>query len=139
VKRSEEMEKLRTQIKASGGPDRFIDEVEEKQIFDKGRELGIKASTVEAHLNQLCTDNKWTREKEIIEDINDQLIEATKDDGAIDQKEFEHCINYAILLNMPRKRAMQLSVQFVMKEGLKIKKKWLGKDWFEPLKQKYAN
>jgi hypothetical protein len=136
MNRSENVQKLATHIKGCGGPDKYIDEDEEADIFRKGDELGIKKPTVEAVLNQMCRDDDWTREKEIIEDLKDQLDETTEDDGVIDKNEFEHCVNYAVKMNMPRRRAMELGVQYVIKNNLKIKKSWFV-DWFEPLRQKY--
>jgi hypothetical protein len=133
----ENIETIRKQIEAAGGPDRYIDEQEEKEIYQKGEGLGVDRATVEALLNQMCRDHRWTRELDVVPDLYDQLEEATKDDGVIDQKEFEHCVNYAVAMNMPRKRAMQLSVKFIQDNQLAIKKGWFGKDWFEPLRRQY--
>ena len=89
-------------------------------------------------LNLMCRDGGWTREMDIIDDLLDMLRETTSDDGAIDQKEWEHCINYAVAMNMPRKRAMQLGVKFVDDNRLKVKKKLFGGDWFKPLREHYS-
>ena len=133
----ENIETLRKQIEGAGGPDRYVDEEEEKNISDKGQTLGIDQTTIEAVLNQMCRDNEWTREKDVIADLYDQLDEATKDDSVVDQKEFEHCVNYAVAMNMPRKRAMQLSVKFIQDNRLDIKKGLFRKDWFDPLRRRY--
>ncbi len=132
------IETLRKQIEGAGGPDKYIDEEEEKDVFDKGKALDVDQATVEAVLNQMCRDAGWTREKDVIPDLYDQLDEATMDDGVIDQKEFEHSVNYAVAMNMPRKRAMQLSVKYVQDKRLAVKKPFFGKDWFGPLRREYG-
>jgi hypothetical protein len=129
---------LRADIEGKGAPDKYIDADEEREIYEKGEELGIQRPAVEAVLNQMCQSNSWTRELDIIDDVRDQLEEATKDDGVIDQREFEHCINYAVAMNMPRRRAMELSVEFIQANRLSIKKARFRKDWFEPLRQQYG-
>ena len=90
---AESIKTLQKRIQGFGSSDRYIDHGEEQDVFGKGQSLGIDRATVEAILNQLCRDNGWVREKEIIPDIYDQLDEATMDDGVIDQKEFDHSIN----------------------------------------------
>ena len=134
----EAIEKLRKEIEASGEVDKYIDADEEKAIYSKGDTLGLTSKRVESMLNLMCRDGGWTRELDIIDDLLDILRETTSDDGAIDQKEWEHCINYAVAMNMPRKRAMHLGVKFVSENRLKIKKKLLGGDWFKPLKEHYS-
>lgn len=134
---SEHLKQLRKVIMACGGPDKYIDVDEEADIYDKGKQLRIDRPRVEAILNQLCRDNQWTLENEIIEDVNDQVVGSAKD-GTISEKHFEHCINYAVCLNMPRQRALEITVRSVTKAKLKIKTKLFGKDWFEPLRRKYS-
>jgi hypothetical protein len=133
----QQIESLRTAVESSGGPDKYIDSDEEASILARGKILGLDPHSIEAVVNEMCRERGWTREKDIIADLNDILQEATSDDGAIDQREFEHCVNYAVSMNMPRKRAMELCVQYIVKRRLAIKKKWLGKDWFAPLRSQY--
>lgn len=134
---AESIKTLQKRIQGFGSSDRYIDHDEEQDVFEKGQSLGIDRATVDAILNQICRDNGWIREKDIVPDIYDQLDEATMDDGVIDRKEFDHSINYAVAMNMPRKRAMQLSVKYVLDKRLAIKKSFLGQDWFEPLRRQY--
>lgn len=135
---SEKVSKLKKVIETSGGPDKYIDNDEEREIFTQGSSLGIAPETTEAVLNHFCRERQWTREREIIQDLEDTLDEATKDDGAIDKGEFEHCVNYAVNMNMPRKRALELAVKFIGDRGLKIKKKFLKGDWFAPIRDQYG-
>jgi hypothetical protein len=135
---SEKMSRLQKMIETSGGPDKYIDAEEEREIFEHGSSLGIARETVEAVLNHYCRDRDWTREQEILCDLRDTLDEATRDDGAIDRGEFEHCVNYAVSMNMPRKRATELAVRYVSDHHLKIKKKLLQGDWFAPIRDQYG-
>ncbi|MDA7928929.1 hypothetical protein N9B54_03115 [Mariniblastus sp.] len=136
---AESIKKLRKLIQGFGSSDKYIDQNEEQDVFDKGQSLEIDRATIEAILNQICRDNGWIREKDIVPDIYDQLDEATMDDGVINRKEFDHSINYAVAMNMPRKRAMQLSVKYVLDKRLAIKKPFLGRDWFEALRRQYTS
>jgi hypothetical protein len=135
---SEKLTALRREIESYGGPDRYIDEEEEGLVFKKAAKAGVDQAAAEALLNQMCIEEGWTREKDIIPDLEDVLEEATRDDGVIDQKEFEHCVNYAVSMNMPRKRAMQLSVKFILDRKLAIKKGWFKKDWFADIQKQYS-
>jgi len=138
VTSDEDIERLRKEIEAAGSVDKYIDTDEEKSIYARAKAFAISPKRVDSLLNLMCRDGGWTRELDIIEDLSDMLKETTHDDGAIDQKEWEHCINYSVAMNMPRKRAMELGVQFVIQNNLKIKKKLFGKDWFQPLKEHYS-
>ncbi|MFO7902476.1 MAG: hypothetical protein ACQESR_00945 [Planctomycetota bacterium] len=131
------IETLRKEIEGAGAPDAYIDEEEERHIFARGDGLGVDRATVEAVLNQICRDNGWIREKDVVPDLHDQLDEATRDDGVIDRREFEHCVNYAVAMNMPRKRAMEVSVKYVEDNKLSIKKGVFRTDWFKPLRDQY--
>jgi len=132
---------LRNEIAACGGPDKYLDGDEERHLFDRSLAAGLDRDSIESVINQMCRDQGWTREKEIVPDLNDLLEGTTRDDGAIDKKEFDHCVNFAVSLNMPRRRAVELAVRFVENHHLKIKKSgmnWLGMgtDWFEPLRHR---
>ena len=134
----EAIEKLRKEIEASGEIDKYIDAEEEEAIYSKADSLGICSTQVESMLNLMCRDGGWQRELEIRDDLYDILRETTSDDGAIDQKEWEHCINYAVSMKMPRKRAMHLGVKFVRDNRLTVKKRIFGPDWFKPLSEHYS-
>lgn len=131
---ADKIKSLRKEIEASGGPDKYIDVEEEEAIFKKGASLGLERNDVESELNQMCLNGEWTRESDIVPDLKDILEESTMDDGAIDKREFEHCVNYGVSMNMPRQDAMRYCVRYIIEKNLKIKKGFFGKDWFTPLK-----
>jgi hypothetical protein len=130
----EEQLKLYHIIDGYGAPDKYIDAKEEKQIIEKAEELNIWQGQAEAMLNHRCRKNKWTRESGIAFDLRIILDEATKDDGVIDKKEFDHAIGFAVALRMPRKHAIHLACKMVREmdwktteEGGMFKKRdWLA-------------
>ena len=136
--RLEQIDALRKTIASSGATDRYIDRDDERQIYKKGKSLNVEPPIVEALLNQMCRDNRWILEKDVIRDLRDQLEVATRSDGAVDRKRFEQCVNYAVRMNMPRKRAVDLSVRYVLRRRLAIKTGLFGGDWFGPLRRPYA-
>jgi hypothetical protein len=134
----ESLAALRTEIEVFGGPDKYIDADEEAQVFERAKTLGIERPTAEALLNQMCLDGNWTREQEIVNDLQDLLDEAAKG-GAISKGDFEHCVNYAVSMNMPRRDAMQCAVKHIKSRSLNIKKGWIGKNWFEEIRRQYES
>jgi hypothetical protein len=136
---SQNIDALRHKIASYGGPDRYIDTDEEADVFRTAESLGIGKPSAEALLNQMCLDGKWTREVHIIQDLYDVLEEATRDDGVIERNEFEHGVNYAVSMNMPRRRAMELCVQYINQHKLAIKKGWFGKNWFDEIRRQYES
>jgi hypothetical protein len=135
--RLEQIDALRKKIASSGATDRYIDREDELQIYRRGKSLNVEPPVVEALLNQMCRDNQWTLEKDVILDLRDRLEVATRGDHAIDRKRFEQCVNYAVRMNMPRKRAVELSVRYVLEHRLAIKTGLFGGDWFEPFRRQY--
>ena len=136
---SEEIAKLKKEIESRGAPDKYIDEDEEAELFKFGKKLGFDATAVESVLNQMCLTNQWTREGDIIADLRDELAVLTQQQGGVEKKQFEHCVNFAVSMHMPRKRAMSLSVKYVVDKNLKIRKGWFEGDWFGALRQQYRS
>ncbi len=134
----ENLASLRREIDGFGGPDKYIDADEEAQVFEQAKSLGIERPTAEALLNQMCLDGGWTREQEIVNDLQDLLDEAGRR-GAISKGDFEHCVNYAVSMNMPRRDAMECSVRYIKSRSLTIKKGWIGKNWFEEIRRQYES
>ena len=124
-------------IDGAGGPDKYIDLDEERLIFEKGDSLGIWAGQVEAMLNHRCKQHGWTRAKEIAYYLKIMLIEATKDDGVIDKKEFDHIVGFAVAVRMPRKDALRTCIEMIERGGWKTKNDGLlGKhDWLQEYQQ----
>ena len=136
--RLEQIDALRKTIALLGATYGYIDRDDELDVYRKGKSLNVEPPIVEALLNQMCRDNQWTLEKDVIQDLRDNLEVATRRDGAIDEKRFKHCVNYAATMNMPRRRALELSVEYVLEHRLTVKKALWREDWFEPLRRRFG-
>jgi hypothetical protein len=136
--RLEQIDALRKTIALLGATYAYIDRDDELEVYRKGKSLHVEPPIVEALLNQMCRDNQWTLEKDVIQDLRDNLEVATRRDGAIDEKRFKQCVNYAATMNMPRRRALELSVEYVLEHRLTVKKGLLREDWFAPLRRRFG-
>lgn len=113
----EAQQKLYTFIDSVGGPDKYVDKDEEADVFAQADALDIWDGQAEAMLNHRCKQNKWTRETEITYYLRVMLEEATKDDGVIDKKEFDHIVGFAVAVRMPRKDAIRICCRLVREGG----------------------
>ena len=129
----ETQQKLYRIIEAAGGPDKYIDAEEEKEIFSKADSMDIWEGQVEAMLNHRCKEHGWTRENEIVYYLRVMLAEATKDDGVIDKKEFDHIVGFAVAVRMPRKDAIRRCCGLIRQGGWKTQGEGLlrNKDWLK--------
>ncbi len=136
----EGQDKLYKIIDGAGGPDKYIDAEEEKDIFTQADELGIWAGQAEAMLNHRCKKHQWTRETEITYYLRVMLEEATKDDGVIDKKEFDHIVGFGVAVRMPRKDAIRISVKLIHEGNWETEKEGRFKkhDWFGEYEQQYG-
>ena len=112
-------------------PDKYIDQEEEKEIIAHAATLNIWAGQAEAMLNHRARRNRWTRESDIVYSLRIMLEEATKDDGVIDKKEFDHIVGYAVAMRMPRKAAIRNACVLVREYGWQTKDEGMLKktDW----------
>lgn len=120
------------------GPDKYIDKDEEADIFTKADSLGIWKGQAEAMLNHRCKTHKWTRETEITYYLRIMLEEATKDDGVIDKKEFDHIVGFAVAVRVPRKDAISVCCGLVREGNWKTENEGLlkNKDWLKEYEQR---
>ena len=134
----EEQQRLYKLIDSMGGPDKYIDADEEKEIFQKADELGIWQGQAEAMLNHRCKHHRWTRESEVTYYLRVMLEEATKDDGVIDKKEFDHIIGFAVAVRMPRKDAIRICCSLVRQGGWETAGEGVFKkgDWLREYEEK---
>jgi len=115
----EQQDKLYAYIKGCGEVDKYIDAGEQEEIYEMAATLDIWKGQAEAMLNHLCRASGWTREADLTFYMKVMLKEATKDDGVIDKKEFDHILGFAVLSRMPRKDAIRICCSIVRQEGWK--------------------
>ena len=60
------------------------------------------------------------------------LSEATKDDGVIDQREFDHIVGFAVKRFMPRKDAVEHCVILILDNNWRVKESFWN-PWFTKL------
>jgi|GEM_PF-2256817 hypothetical protein len=118
-------------------PDKFIDKSEEHQIFRKGGAIGFSVTETESVLNRMCSDGGWTRQVRLEDKLTAMLREATKDDGVIDQQEYDHVVNFAIKRLMPRRDADELCITLILDNAWKAKESMLNK-WFSKKRKMYG-
>lgn len=135
--RKERVEKLKAYIYGMAA-DKFISFDEEQLVFRKGGELGFSPNETEAVLHKLCTEGGWTREVRLRDSLKVQLVEATKDDGVVDQKELDQAVDFAIKRKMPRKDALELCVTIMLDNNLKPKKNFWGVSIIDAYRKKFG-
>ena len=130
-------EKLYKIIDGSGVSDEYIDRDEEAEIFKKAGDLNIWKGQAEAMLNYRCKTHGWTRETEITYYLRVMLEEATKDDGVIDKKEFDHVVGFAVAVRMPRRDAIRTCCSLVREGGWDTENEGFMKkqDWLKDYEQ----
>jgi hypothetical protein len=138
TKEEREAEQKLYKIIDGAGPDKYIDKEEEEDIFTKADSLGIWRGQAEAMLNHRCKTHKWTRETEITYYLRIMLLEATKDDGVIDKKEFDHIVGFAVGVRVPRKDAISVCCSLVREGNWKTENEGLlkNKDWLKEYEQR---
>ena len=126
---AEAVRALETLIDGCGGSDMFIDTGEENSIFRRGGALELGLKEIEALLGRRCTEGGWSRQVRLSEKLTSLLEEATKDDGVIDEREYEDVLAFAATRRMPRKDADEHCVTIILNNGWKVKEGVLNK-WF---------
>ena len=134
--RSENIKTLQRFIEGCA-PDKFIDKEEEYQTFRKGGALGLSATETESILNRMCSEGGWTRQIRLEDKLKAMLNEATKDDGVIDQQEYDHVVNFAIKRLMPRRDADELCITLILDNAWKAKESMFNK-WFSKKRKTYG-
>lgn len=113
----EQHSKLYSFIKGCGEVDKYIDAEEQQEIYEMADTMDIWQGQAEAMLNHMCRQNDWTREADLAYFMKIMLLEATKDDGVIDKKEFDHILGFGVMTRMPRKDAIKICCKLVRENG----------------------
>jgi hypothetical protein len=126
-------ERLFKLIDGMGGPDKYVDVREERQVFKKAEALGIGLAQAEAMLHHRCKQHQWTRESEITYYLQVMLEKACQRDGAISKDQFDRTVGFAVAVRMPRKDAIRTCSRIIREagwptraEGILQKRDWLS-------------
>jgi hypothetical protein len=116
-------------IDGCGGPDHFISQDEEHEIFRKGGALELGLDEIEAALSHRCASRGWTRQKTLERQLATLLETAVANDGAIDQQEFKEIVDFAVKRKMPRRDADEHCTLVVYENKLPVREGLFNK-WF---------
>ncbi|MDA7928930.1 hypothetical protein N9B54_03120 [Mariniblastus sp.] len=137
--RDQAIKSLERFVDGCGGNDKFIDYEEEQKIFRKGGMLELALKEVESILNRRCAEGGWTRQTRLTEKLAAMLHEATQDDGLIDQKEYEHVVNFAVQRLMPRRDADEHCITLILDKGwARLIKQGIMNKWFDKKRKQYG-
>ncbi len=116
-------------IDGCGGPDHFISQQEEHEIFRKGGALELDLADIESTLSRLCDIRAWTRQKALEQQLATLLQTAVDNDGAIDQQEFKEIVDFAVKRKMPRRDADDHCTMVIYENKLPVREGLFNK-WF---------
>jgi serine/threonine protein kinase len=116
-------------IDGCGGPDHFISQDEEHEIFRKGGALELGLDDIEAALSHRCASRGWTRQKTLERQLATLLETAVNNDGAIDQQEFKEIVDFAVKRKMPRRAADDHCTLVIYENKLPVREGLFNK-WF---------
>jgi hypothetical protein len=137
--RDKAIKSLERFVDGCGGNDKFIDYEEEQKIFRQGGMLELSLKKMESILNRRCAEGGWTRQTRLTEKLAAMLHQATQDDGLIDQKEYEHVVNFAVKRLMPRRDADEHCITLILDKGwARLIKQGIMNKWFDKKRKQYG-
>ncbi|HSQ58251.1 MAG TPA: hypothetical protein VLM40_21175 [Gemmata sp.] len=126
------------EIKLRGYDDRYIDKNEEREILQIAIQLGVTIDSARGALAQVCGENSYIMESQLLQQIKDQLEAATGDDRKVDLKEFDAIFHSVKKSAQGRKNDRDLKKMIVecMEDSgnNKVKTGWFT-DWYTTLKR----
>src|SRR5262245_3285639 len=126
------------EIKLRAYDDKYIDKNEEREILQIAIQLGVSIDSARGALVQVCDDNGYVMESQLLKQIKDQVEAAAGNDGKVDQKEFDmifHTLKRAAQGKKNDRELKKMIVQFMEDSGNnKVKTGWFS-DWYSALKK----
>ena len=126
------------EIKLRAYDDKYVDKNEEREILQIAIQLGVNIDSARGALVQVCDDQGYVLESQLVKQIKDQVEAAAGDDGRVDQKEFDmifHTIKKSALGKKSDRDLKKMIVQVMEDSGNnKVKTGWFS-DWYSALKK----
>lgn len=126
------------EIKLRAYDDKYIDKNEEREILQVAIQMGITIDSARGALGQVCENNGYVLESNLIKTIKDGITAASGNDGKIDQKEFDMIFQTVKAAAQGKRNDIQLKkmiVQVMEDTGLnKVRTGWFS-NWYTNLKQ----
>lgn len=129
-------EQLERVIDGCGAVDCFVAIEEENHIFRLAGERGFSLEQIEACLAEICRKRDWTRQSELTKVLTQRLVEAASG-GAIDRREFEEIVTFAVGRKMPRRAAQEHCLTLILDSRWPVKEGLFDK-WFSRLCRQYG-
>ena len=126
------------EIKLRAYDDKYIDKNEEREILQIAIQLGVSIDSARGALVQVCDDNGYVMETQIVKQIKDGVEAAAGNDGKVDQKEFDmifHTVKKSAQGKKNDREIKKMIVQIMEETGNnKVKTGWFS-DWYTALKK----
>ncbi|MBA4188902.1 MAG: hypothetical protein C0467_12970 [Planctomycetaceae bacterium] len=126
------------EIKLRAYDDKYLDKNEEREILQIAIQLGVGIDSARGALVQVCDDQGYVLESQIVKQIKDQIEAAAGDDGRVDQKEFDmifHTVKKAAQGKKNDRDIKKMMVTIMEETGNnKVKTGWFS-DWYTTLKK----
>ncbi len=126
------------EIKLRAYDDKYIDKNEEREILQIAIQLGVSIESARGALLQVCDENGYIVESQILKQIKDQVETAAGNDGMVDQKEFDLIVGNITKSMQGKKndREVKKMIIAVMEDsGMnKVKTGWFS-NWYASLKK----
>jgi hypothetical protein len=126
------------EIKLRAYDDKYIDKNEEREILQIAIQQGVGIDSARSALSQVCENQGYVMESNLLKTIKDQVETAAGNDGKVDQKEFDLIFQNVRKLALGKKndREIKKMIITVMEDtgNNKIKTGWFS-DWYSALKR----
>ncbi len=126
------------EIKLRAFDDKYIDKNEEREILQISIQLGVSIDSARGALVQVCDENGYIMESQLLKQVKDQVEAAAGNDGKIDQKEFEMIFSTVKRSAQGKRNDREIKkmiVQVMEDSGNnKVKTGWFS-DWYTTLKR----
>ena len=126
------------EIKLRAYDDKYIDKNEEREILQIAIQQGVSIDSARSALAQVCENQGYVMESELIKQIKSQVEVAAGNDGRVDQKEFDLIFQNIKRMAQGKKndREIKKMIVQVMEDtgNNKVKTGWFS-DWYAALKR----
>ncbi|MBW3596254.1 MAG: hypothetical protein KY475_03150, partial [Planctomycetes bacterium] len=89
----------------------------------------LSLEDVTAIIDRRCEARGWTRHSALTERLKEMLAELARDDGAIDEREFDRLIRHAVDRGMPRREAEEHCLTLMLNHRWSPKERFWRR-WF---------
>jgi hypothetical protein len=126
------------EIKLRAYDDKYVDKNEEREILQIAIQQGVSIDSARGALSQVCENQGYVLESNLLKIIKDQIETAAGNDGKVDEKEFDLVFQNLKRAAQGKKndRELKKMIVTIMEDtGLnKVKTGWFS-DWYTAMKK----